>query len=510
MKIPFLILFFFPLISFGQSHSPNQLLILLNNIEKPDEVLMDLGAQSFESLELLEPGDKDFFKGPLLVKFGDDFTIESKLEALLKNPQIKAAQYDLTYKVQLRDPLFSNQWEHQNPSIKKVWRETTKCEKKLIAVLDTGINFSHSDLSENISPFKFNAINPGEDPIDHHGHGTLVASIIAAKGENGEGVAGICWQAKLISIKVLNDLGEGFSSSIIKGINFAKKHKTSILNLSFGTTEGPDLFLKSALKKSLDLGALAVVPAGNNGADLTKKPFWPCSFKLKGMVCVGSTTANGELADFSNFGDKIVDLAAPGESIFGIAPGSLKSMEEDFKVGWIFGVDKGCVTLGSSEICHAGVKKDFGKTTSNHDFSYLQFSASNSRGILKVNNTSIYEIYPDQTEYFFDLSVCQKKDECLLEFFGENGPHIKNMKIWGLKLGKSSYQKKFGSSLSTAYVSGLAALIGSYNPNFTSKEIIKSLKEGSRYSKNLEGKVEGSKIIEPLDNFKFLSKPKWN
>ncbi len=538
MKNLWPIFLLFPILAPCGDFSDNELLITLSPTEKPYEVLRVIGAKSFESIELLEKGHKDFFKVPLVTEFDNSMDIEARLKLLLKNPKIEAAQLNYKYSVQSEmlpnDPLLKNQWEHRKGGIKRLWNETTDCSRKVIAVLDTGVNFSHPDLRESYGGFGFNAINPEEEPKDFNGHGTLIASIIGAKGNNEMGVSGLCWSSKIIPIKVLNELGEGYSSEIIKGISYAQKNNLSILNLSFGSYFGKDLFFEKALKKSLDNGAIAVVPAGNSGLDTEKIPFWPCSFKLKGMLCVASSSPGGSLAEFSNFGEKIIDLAAPGENIFGIAAGEFEKIPENLESGWLFSKyseilgrencilrDKKVLAIPSSFCNQEGMnngvlwaKKDFGPIISNFDFSYVQFfSKSTGNIILSINGGPATELEKDQSEYFLDLAECTGKSRCELEFSASDGKSkaaIWDIKIWGLKLGTSTYQRKFGSSLSAAYVSGLAALIGSFNPKYSPEEIINSLKEGSKFSKKLVGKIIKARLVEPYGQIKFLVRPKFN
>lgn len=530
MKKSLIVLIFYPILTWGNGFSQNDLLIQFLKDTNISESLKSIGAKSFEFLE-------DEEDGPIVARFDDSMDIESRLKKLLKNPLIKMAQLNFKYVIQgellPNDPLLKNQWEHQNLGMQKVWHETTNCQQKIVAILDTGINFSHADLKESEFPKSYNAISPNLNPVDYNGHGTLMASIIGAKGDNLKGLSGICWATKIMSIKVLNDLGEGHSSDVIKGINFALKNNASILNLSFGSYFGEDIFLKKSLEKFLSKGTMAIVPAGNKGLNIEKVKFWPCSFKIKGMLCVASTTKEGGLADFSNFSEKDVDLAAPGDEIYGIAPGAFKENPDDFK-DWIISnhsnvletgnciVDGKKVLMIPRDYCApdenenevSWAKKDFRYLVSNFDFSYVQFSAKIlGHGKFFINDELLVDISNDQLEYFFDLGACQEKKECVLEFKPDNIKSklaIWDFKIWGLKLGNRNYQRKFGSSLSAAYVSALAALIGTFNPNYSVDQIINSIKEGSKQSKNLKGKIAGSRLVDPFGQLKFLSKPKWH
>jgi thermitase len=539
MQKSWLILIILPAFSWAGDYSDNELLLTLSEKKmNPIETLKTIGAKSFESLELIDKNSKDFFKSPIVVSFDDTVSIETRVKNLIENPNIKNVQLNYKYTIQgesaPNDPLLKNQWEHKKADIQKVWNETTDCGQKIVAVLDTGINFTHADLLDSAYPKSYNAINSEENVIDFNGHGTLMASIIGAKGDNRKGVTGICWATKIMAVKVLNEAGEGYSSDIIKGISFAVKNKASILNLSFGSYFSEDSFLKKSLEKAISKGLIAVVPAGNQSADTEKKRFWPCSFKLKGMLCVASTKSDGNLADFSNFSEKEVDLAAPGENIFGIAPGSFKEIKDNFEDGWGYSEDSGimeaqnCLSSNKKllgipkDFCKVDdleklsqwAKKDFGGLVSTFDFSYVQFSAKTvGRLNFLINQEFVEEISEEQSEYFIDLGICRRKNNCLLEFSnGEKNSKVAigDFRIWGLTLGNSTYQRKTGSSLSAAYVTGLVALIGTFNPKFSAEEVIHTLKEGSRFSKKLQGKIGGARMVDPFGQLKFLSKPNWN
>ncbi len=519
-----------PIFSWANDYSPNELLITLSekSVDSIEE-LKELGAKSVDSLQLIERNEPDFFKGSLVISFDNSLAIEERLKKLLKNPNIKTVQFNYKYTVQgelgPNDPLLKNQWEHKKGDIQKVWKETTDCKQKIVAILDTGINFTHADLLDSAHPKSYNAINPQESPSDYNGHGTLMASIIGAKGDNNKGVTGICWTTKIMAIKVLNEAGEGYSSDIIKGISFAVKNKASILNLSFGSYSGEDIFLRNSLEKALSKDVIAVVPAGNKGFDTEKTNFWPCSFKLKGMLCVASLNADGNLADFSNFSEKDVDLAAPGENIFGIAAGSFKEISENFDGGWEYSQESEirkrntCISQDNCLVLdlqrpNQWAKKDFGPVVSTFDFSYVQFFAKPIGKLNFLINKEIVEgLTPGKSEYFLDMGVCKEKNNCILEFSsGEDGSTVAiwDFKVFGLTLGNSSYQRKTGSSLSAAYVVGLAALIGTFNPKFSAEEIINTLKKGAITSKKLQGKIEGARMVDPMGQLRFLSKPNWN
>ncbi len=148
-------------------------------------------------------------------------------------------------------------------------------------------------------------------------HGTHVAGIIASRGDNGLGIAGVAWQARLVPLRVLGSNGAGSSADAADAIAYASDLGIRIVNGSFGSTT-PSTAIRDAIANAPN--TLFVVAAGNGGEDGVGddddvSPFYPCSFDLANVICVAATDANDTLASFSNRGAVSVDLAAPGVSI---------------------------------------------------------------------------------------------------------------------------------------------------------------------------------------------------
>jgi subtilisin family serine protease len=235
----------------------------------------------------------------------------------------------------------------------QAWDRTVGSSSVVIAVIDTGIDYNHPDLVPNIW------VNPGEridgadndgngyaddvygynfaygidDPNDDHMHGTHVAGIAGAVGNNGTGVAGVNWNVKLAALKVLDFFGAGSDSHVIEGIDYAVNLKRRginirVLNLSLGAE---DARLCTAIANATAQGILTVAAAGNGGEDLIgdnndSVPTPPAN--CPGVISVAAFSAvSNSLTSFSNFGANTVSLAAPGEEVFSTIPMELGGYE---------------------------------------------------------------------------------------------------------------------------------------------------------------------------------------
>lgn len=259
------------------------------------------------------------------------------------------------------DDLFPKQWGLNNTgqSIKgqigvvdadidapEAWLFQQGNARQVIGVLDTGVDYTHNDLSANIWA------NPGEiagdgidndgngyiddvhgwdfangdnDPMDGHGHGTRVAGIIAATGNNANGVTGVVWNAQIMPLKFINDDGAGTISDAILAINYATSMGVKLTNNSWGDDKY-SAALYDAIQTAEQQGSLFIAGAGNGGADKIGDnnditPFYPASYDLNSIISVTSTTSIDSLSSSSNYGTVSVDLAAPGSNIFSTIKG---------------------------------------------------------------------------------------------------------------------------------------------------------------------------------------------
>jgi subtilisin family serine protease/subtilisin-like proprotein convertase family protein len=165
----------------------------------------------------------------------------------------------------------------------------------------------------------WNFVNNTNNPLDQNGHGTHVAGIIGAMGNNGVGVAGINWSVSLMPVQFINSSGAGSISAFIAGLNYAVEHGAKISNNSWsGATSDP--LLLQAITNAQAHSMIFVAAAGNGGNNNDNSPAYPSSFNLDNIVSVAAVDSNFQLASFSNYGAHSVELAAPGVNILSTLP----------------------------------------------------------------------------------------------------------------------------------------------------------------------------------------------
>ncbi|HWH14910.1 MAG TPA: S8 family serine peptidase [Miltoncostaeaceae bacterium] len=244
------------------------------------------------------------------------------------------------------DPLFGRQWGLRNLGAPveglaavpgadidaaAAWDITTGSPAVSVGIVDSGIAYDHPDLAPNVAPE-----DPGEDfvdgdrdPRDMDGHGTLVAGIAGARGNDGVGVAGVSWNSRLVGLRALDAEGAGTSAQVAQAFAAAGARRLRVVNASLG---GPGLSLAVRDAIAQSPGTLFVVAAGNDGADVDATPTYPCALDLPNVLCVASLDAADRLSSSSNHGARAVDIAAPGVDVTGPAPAyDAPVLAEDFE-----------------------------------------------------------------------------------------------------------------------------------------------------------------------------------
>ena len=202
------------------------------------------------------------------------------------------------------DPLWSNSWSLTKTNAAAAWSLTTGAAETVVAVLDTGVDLSHPDLQGSFVQ-GYDVVNGDDDPSDDHGHGTMVAGIVAARANNGLGGVGACSRCSLMPVKVIAANGSGDAGDVAEGVRWAADHGARVLNMSF-ILSGPDENVAQAIEYARGRGVVVVAAAGNAGtADVT----FPASYP--GVVSVAGTDAADARYDWSSYGSW-VRLAAPG------------------------------------------------------------------------------------------------------------------------------------------------------------------------------------------------------
>lgn len=201
------------------------------------------------------------------------------------------------------------------------WDITKGSHHVRMAVIDTGVDYTHPDLAGNVD-YKdgFNFVNNSKDAMDDQGHGTHVAGTIGAIHDNLLGVAGVMAHVSIIPIKFLDSSGAGSLEKAIKAIDYATELDVDLMSNSWGGL-GRSVFLYEAIKRASDKGIIFTAAAGNSSSNIDLSPSYPASYDLPNMVTVASLTAKNELSPFSSYGKKSVQIAAPGQSILSTTKG---------------------------------------------------------------------------------------------------------------------------------------------------------------------------------------------
>ncbi|MFN0053885.1 MAG: S8 family serine peptidase, partial [Planctomycetales bacterium] len=296
-------------------------------------------------------------QGQVLVKTwgGADSTVAGWFQA---SPVISSFKLDsvVTVSTLANDPQFPSQFNLENTGqfsgtldadidMASAWNLTTGSSSVVVATIDTGIDYNHADLAANVWT------NPGEiagdgidndkngfiddyrgwdfanndaDPFDDHGHGTHMAGMIGAVGNNGVGIAGVNWSVSIMPLKAFDSKGNSLESNLVAAVNYATMMRERGVNVrATNNSYGDGIFdqaMVDAITASRDAGIVFVAAAGNNSANNDSIPFYPASYTVDNIIAVASTDNYDILSTFSNYGLTSVDLAAQGSFVLSTSP----------------------------------------------------------------------------------------------------------------------------------------------------------------------------------------------
>ncbi|HEX7862024.1 MAG TPA: S8 family serine peptidase [Verrucomicrobiae bacterium] len=240
------------------------------------------------------------------------------------------------------DPHFNSgaQWSLRNSgrdiSATTAWDITKTAPEVIVAVIDSGIRYTHEDLRDNMwrnpgetpgngidddgnglrdDVYGINAVRDTGDPMDDNNHGTHVAGIVGAVGNNGKGIAGVAWNVKLMACKFLGADGYGWTSDGVECVNYAVENGADVINASFGGGEFSQAMF-TAIQAARNAGIIFVAAAGNEQTNIDQTPTYPANYGLNNVVVVGASTRDDQWdTEYSNYGATKVELFAPGTSI---------------------------------------------------------------------------------------------------------------------------------------------------------------------------------------------------
>ncbi|MBX9581341.1 MAG: S8 family serine peptidase [Gemmataceae bacterium] len=289
------------------------------------------------------------------VRLADGAGVEAALAAYRADPAVLYAEpnYYIHGARTPNDPQYGSQWALNNTGqtggradadidAAEAWDITTGSGGTVVAVFDTGVDYTHPDLAGNIwhnpgevagngvdddrngyvdDAVGYDFANRDADPMDYHGHGTHVAGTIGARGSNGLGGTGVNWNVRLMPVQVLGSDGSlGTIDAVVRGLSYAVANGATVSNHS-GRGYGSSSALYDAVNAARGRGHIVVAAAGNEGLDTDRTPVYPASINLDNVVAAAATDHNDDRAYFSNYGRRSVDLAAPGVDILSTWPG---------------------------------------------------------------------------------------------------------------------------------------------------------------------------------------------
>jgi subtilisin family serine protease len=278
---------------------------------------------------------------------------DSQVEYVEENHAVHAYPVEEGILKSINDPSFSKQWGLKNTGTNsggywlpgkagedinalEAWKVTKGDKAIKIAVIDTGVDYNHIDLKDNImineaelngeegvdddengyidDVYGYDFANDDADPMDGHGHGTHCAGVIGASHDEA-GIAGVMADVQILSIKFLKDSGSGTTEGALKSIDYAIKRGVHVMSNSWGG--GPfNQALFDAIKAADEAGIVFVAAAGNSRRNNNSSASYPANYEVDNIISVGAMDGAGKKASFSNYGSEKVHVFAPGVNIY--------------------------------------------------------------------------------------------------------------------------------------------------------------------------------------------------
>ncbi|PJZ27222.1 peptidase S8 [Leptospira hartskeerlii] len=548
------------------------------------KVLNDLGETGISQVELREGQ-----------------TVEEAVAEYSTHPDVEYVQPNFIYHASTspNDPIYNQLWGMNNTGqsvltatyatnnpgtsnddmrMESAWDVNTDCSNTIVAVVDSGVNYNHQDLSANMwssgscvsdKGVSLGACSNGWDyadndsnPMDLNGHGTHVAGTIGAEGANGIGVVGVCWTAKIMAVRVLDQSGSGDTATIIKGINFAVRNGAKVLNLSLG---GPDY--DSAMRSAManagsKYDALFVVAAGNDSNDLKSDNTYPCEYDEANILCVAALDQKFQLASFSNYDSSKsrVDIGAPGTNIRSTWAGAEAATSLAFAswtkttvqgTAWnsancpptVLYLSTSCATaiIGTStsgyssntySVTYAPISITSGAdavtarmnlyldTESGYDGINMYASTSSVPSIIFSSINKVGSLSGETNGSLianFEVAAknCAGSSTCYFgyEFVSDSSVNRAGVAITAFNLitldvnDLTQYNTINGTSMATPHVTGLATLLRSFNPKFTYSDTIKAIVAGGTTASSLQNITKYGKAANGNGAIRNLEAP---
>ncbi|PKA17567.1 S8 family serine peptidase [Leptospira haakeii] len=573
--------------------------VLVKFKDKAGDSIKSYAVSSFNGKVLNDLGET----GISQVELREGQTVEEAITEYSTHPDVEYVQPNYIYHANTspNDPIYNQLWGMNNTGqsvitytyptnnpgtsnsdmrMESAWDVNTDCANTIVAVVDSGVNYNHQDLSANMwssgscvsdkgvslgsCSNGWNYVNNNSDPMDLNGHGTHVAGTIGAKGNNATGVAGVCWTAKIMAVRVLDQSGSGDTATIIKGINFAVRNGAKVLNLSLG---GPDY--DSAMRSAIasagsNYDALFVVAAGNDGSDLNSDNSYPCEYDEANILCVAALDQKFQLASFSNYDSskRNVDIGAPGTNIRSTWAGAEGTYNLPFTswitdnilgTGWntagcsiyslvlylsnscstaINGISNSGYLSNSYALAYAPITITSGAeavtarmnifmdTEAGYDGINMYASSSTSESIV-FNSTNLVGSLSGERDGLiisnFEVAApnCAHSSNCTFgfEFVSDSTINKAGIAITVFNLitldvdNIAQYNTINGTSMATPHVAGLATLLRSFNPKFTYADTINAIVAGGTATSSIQNITKYGKVANGNGAIRNLEAP---
>jgi len=524
------------------------------------------------------------------VRLAKGRSVEETVSVLSAQPEVEWAQPNYIYHAMKTpdDTSFNLQWGLNNTGqtvngasgvsdsdidAPEAWDTTTGSSSVVIAVIDTGIDYNHPDIAGNIwtnpdDPADgadndgnnlvddvrgWDFVDNDNDPMDFNGHGSHIAGIMGAVGNNAAGIAGVVWNAKLMNLRVLDRFGDGTTLGISAAIKYAVNKKADVINMSLGGGND-DTILRDAVTEAEKAGIIIVTAAGNTGVDIDIAPLYPASYTNSNIIAVTASDQSDGLPSFASYGRISVDVAAPGVNIYSLKPGREIVFSDNFDdgdiAGWTtggtnntWGVDGSLSLSGNFSIADSPNGADYQNKTD----SWIKSSAINLSGRKGCNlefaikgatekdvDKLIVEASTDGTSFFQlffntdhdgDFSgdsngawlsavvPMKRKKTPSQDFEGSPAVYLRFHFVSDSAVVKSGFniddvkitcsatpvaadlQYETGSSMATAFVTGLAALLISKEPSASINRLRSLILNFGDSKPGFSGKTATSKRI---------------
>ena len=518
------------------------------------------------------------------LKVGAGQTVNGSLAAYQKDTSVEYVQPNYIYHLAAipNDTQYGQLWAFKNTgqtintgtytpnigtpgadiNIEKAWDHITDCSNVVVAVLDTGVNYNQEDLAGNMwnggSTYPnhgFNFVDNNKDPMDLHGHGTHVAGIIGAAGNNTKGTTGVCWKANVMAVRAADSTGKLTTANIMQGVNFAVANGAKVINMSLGGGGAFDQAYSDAITNAQTHDVVVVVAALNEASnnDSGTTPVYPCNFPHPNLVCVAALDQSYQLANFSNYGSTSVDVGAPGTNIRSTYAGTEGLITDSLTSGWTGStttsggwVYKTLSTITGGPIpflVNPGTYPTGHYTDNTDDRAYKSFNLAgvnvallNANFVVDVMSGDYFRVgyssaggdpfvggiidgvtgiasYPNIIPVTQDISDCISAN-CSIGFqlqsdaaLTDLGVAIAGFSIETLTLNSATYKTSDGTSMASPEVAGLAAMLRAHNPQYTYADVVNSIKQGGRAVASLAGKTTTGKAIDVMSSLAYINPP---